>query len=214
MKRFTLALCMALTAGLTSAAYAEGHGAGDSATKAADVEAGKQKATTVCVACHGVDGNSLADAFPKVAGQQSTYIVNQLKAFKAGARKNPLMAPQAAGLTEQDMINLAAYYSQQTMSQGSADEAAAKQGEALYRGGNADKNLPACMACHGPSGSGIAPSYPRLGGQYAKYLETRIAAIAQGEHSGNANGQMMQDVAKRMSAKEIKAVSGYIAGLH
>ena len=79
---------------------------------AGNAEAGKEK-SKACAACHGADGNSTSPDFPKLAGQQADYIVKSLQGYKAGTRKNAIMAPMAAPLSKSDIENLAAYYSKQ-----------------------------------------------------------------------------------------------------
>jgi cytochrome c553 len=179
---------------------------------AGNAGAGKKKAA-VCAACHGADGNSPSDAFPKLAGQHEGYIVKQLVAFKSGDRQNALMAPMVANLTEQDMADLGAYFASQKTAPGAVSEELVEAGEKLYRGGNKESGVPACMACHGPNGSGMAAAnWPKLSGQYNTYVETQLRAFASGERSNDPNS-MMRDIASRMSDAEIKAVSAYVFGL-
>ncbi|NVK25299.1 MAG: cytochrome c, partial [Gammaproteobacteria bacterium] len=132
---FTLTMLLGL---VTSAQATEG-----------DIDAGKQKSAT-CVACHSVDGNSAISMYPKIAGQHSEYIYKQLKEFKSGDRKDPVMAGMVAALSDQDMKDLAAYFSSQTMSAGETPEDVVEAGELLYRGGDMERGIPACIACHGP----------------------------------------------------------------
>lgn len=176
-------------------------------------DAGKAKSTT-CAACHGTDGNGGADrSVPKLAGQVPEYIVEQLAEFKAGKRKNPVMMGMAAPLTEQDMKDLAAYYSDQKPKPGgAASEALARQGERLYRGGNAKTGVPACMSCHGPSGHGIPSRFPRVSGQSAAYSERQLLDFKAGRRTDDDD--TMTRIAFRMYESEIKAVSEYMAGLH
>jgi cytochrome c553 len=182
------------------------------AQAAGDPAAGKTKAH-VCVACHGADGNSVNPEWPKLAGQLPAYIVTQLQNFKQGVRENPLMAPIAQALSQQDMLNLAAYFgSQERKLTGATDAELARQGEHLYRGGNAQSQIAACMGCHGPSGSGIPPRFPRLSGQHAAYTKQQLLAFKAGKRV--SDGDIMTSIAFRMSEKEINAVAEYIAGLH
>ena len=178
-----------------------------------NVEEGKEKAQ-LCVACHGVDGNGGADpSWPKLAGQHQEYLVKQLANFKSGARQNPLMTGMVAGLNEADMRNLAAYYaSLSTKPSSAADAVQAQQGEKIYRGGNAKTGVSACMSCHGPTGHGIPPHFPRVSGQSPAYAEKQLLAFKSGERSSYS--EMMTRIAFRMSEAEIKAVSQYMAGLH
>jgi cytochrome c553 len=182
------------------------------AQAAGDAAAGKGK-SNVCVACHGADGNSTNPQWPKLAGQVPDYIVTQLQNFKQGKRHNPLMAPIAQGLSEQDMLDLAAYFSSQELEMtGATDAGLAKQGERLYRGGNADSEIAACMGCHGPTGHGIPPRFPRLSGQHAAYTKQQLLAFKDGKRV--SDGDIMTSIAFRMSEQEIDALAQYISGLH
>ena len=183
------------------------------AMAAGDVSAGKGKAM-VCAACHGADGNSPLDMFPKLAGQHESYIAKQLADFKSGARVNAVMAPMVANLTEQDMADLGAFYASNKVTPGAVSEDLLAAGQTIYRAGNKDSGLPACMACHGPTGAGMpAAKWPALSGQYSKYVELQLKAFAEGTRSNDPNN-MMTDIAKKMTADEMKAVSAYVAGLH
>lgn len=176
---------------------------------AGDAEAGKAKSAT-CVACHGADGNSINPEWPSLAGQVPEYLVKQLQAFKSGARQNALMAGMVAPLSEQDMQDLAAYYASQTLKVSApADLRKAQKGQRLYRGGNAETLVSACMSCHGPSGQGIPPRFPRVSGQHALYSENQLLAFKAGERSN----EVMTRIAFRMSESEIKAVAQYMSGL-
>jgi cytochrome c553 len=178
-----------------------------------DPIAGKTKAES-CAACHAADGNSVMPDWPKLAGQSARYIEQQLAAFKSGDRKNDLMAPMAAALSEQDMADLAAYFSSQKVAIGEAEPALVEAGEALYRGGNSDRKIPACMACHGPTGSGNpAAGYPALQGQHTAYTITQLKAFRSGERQTDANA-VMRDIADRMRDSDIETVSSYVSGLH
>ncbi len=184
-----------------------------------DPAAGEQK-STVCQACHGVDGNSSNPEWPKIAGQGQRYFISQLKAFKLGAngpRKSAsaaLMYSQAAALSEQDMADLAAYYSRQKLSAGVADDSLVKKGEAIYRGGNKDFGSAACIGCHGPSGKGNpAAGYPAVAGQHAVYTYKQLQAFHDETRSGDTNG-MMRNMVRKMSNKEMQAVAEYMQGLY
>lgn len=179
-----------------------------------DAEAGKAKAAP-CAACHGQGGNSSNPAWPRLAGQSEAYTVEQLQAFKDGSRSNPLMGPQAASLSEQDMKDLAAYYAAQTPVTGAASEALAPAGEALYRSGDAERGIPACIGCHGPGGAGNdAAAYPRVGGQQADYAAAQLRAYRDGGRSGTDKAKMMSEVAAKMSDDDIAAVASYLSGLY
>lgn len=178
-----------------------------------DAQAGKGKAA-VCGACHGADGNSVGAQFPKLAGQNASYIATQLANFKSGKRQNPIMSGQAAALSEQDMQDLAAWFSSQTVSTGEAEAGSVKLGETLYRNGNKDENVPACVACHGPTGAGNFPmKVPALAGQHSAYVVTQLQAYAAGTRSTDPN-KMMETVAARLTPAEMQAVASYIEGLH
>lgn len=180
-----------------------------SAVAAGDPVAGKEK-SQICASCHGADGNSVMGDWPKLAGQGAKYIETQLAAFKSGGRKNDLMAPMAANLSEQDMADLAAYFSSQKLVSGQASPDLVDAGKKLYAGGNAETGIPACMACHGPSGSGNpAAAYPLLKGQHAAYTTTQLKAY----RDGSRVNAVMQGVASRLTDAEIDAVASYIQGL-
>jgi len=180
------------------------HAAGDAAKGAAI-------ATTVCVACHAADGNSVMPANPKLAGQHPEYIIKQLKNFKAGTRANPVMGPMANTLSEADMVNLSAYFSAQAPKGGAAkSNGPGSEGEKIYRGGVAAKGIPACAACHSPNGAGIPAQFPRLAGQHAEYLTNQLKTFRSGER---ANAPMMKAIAAKISDQEIAAVADYIQGL-
>ncbi|HET8898128.1 MAG TPA: c-type cytochrome [Rhodanobacteraceae bacterium] len=185
------------------------------AVHAGDAKAGAAKAA-VCGACHGMDGNSTDPQYPRLAGQNEQYIARQLELFKSGARQNPIMLGFASTLSAQDMRDVGAYFASQKPLPGVADAALAKQGEALYRGGDVTRGIPACMSCHGPDGSGNpGPPYPHLGSQHADYVQAQLTAWHDGTSWGkDANAQIMPAIAKRLTADEIAALSSYIEGLH
>lgn len=183
------------------------------ALAAGDAAAGKQKAAA-CVACHGADGNSANGEWPKLAGQNVKYLVKQLHEFKAGDRANPIMSGMAAPLSDQDMVDLAAYYVNQKVAPGEADPQLVEAGQALYKGGNLASGVSACMACHGPNGAGIPEGgFPSIAGQHAQYTETQLKAFRSMQRA-NDPGQMMRNIAMKMTDAEIKAVASYIQGLH
>lgn len=188
-------------------------GASALAHAAGDAKAGQQRAQ-MCQGCHGADGNSLIPMYPKIAGQNAQYLVKQLKEFKSGARKDPVMSPMAMPLSDADMQNIAAYYAGVAPKPGIAvggDDVIAL-GKKIYRGGNAKTGVSACMSCHGPSGHGIPPRFPRVSGQHASYSEKQLMQF---KNSARANDEgVMTRIAFRMSEAEIKAVSQYMAGLH
>lgn len=182
-----------------------------SATAAGDAAKAAEMAKTVCAACHGVDGNSPAPTFPKLAGQSADYLVKQLKNFKSGERNNAVMAPMVAALTEEDMQNLAAYFASQKAQGGAAvSNGKGSLGEKIYRAGIAANKVPACAACHGPAGAGLPARFPKLSGQHAEYTLAQMKAFYSGER---ANAPMMKVIAARMSNEEMAAVADYIQGL-
>jgi len=183
-----------------------------------DLAKGEQLAKQVCVACHAADGNSPTPANPKLAGQHAGYLYKQLANFKAqggkkAARENAIMSGMVAGLSDADMQALAAHYASQTLRPAVAgDKNLAAQGQKIWRGGIAEKSVAACAGCHGPDGAGIPVQYPRLGGQFAEYLDAQLKLFRAGGRANDPGG-MMRGVAARMSDEEIKAVAEYAAGL-
>ena len=191
---------------------------------AGDASAGQAKAAA-CVACHGADGNSPAPTFPKIAGLGEKYLLKQLRDVKSGARQIPEMTGQLDNMSEQDLEDIAAYFASQNI-QLSGSEAFSVMlnngdnvdglalGRELYRGGNSDTGVPACMGCHSPTGKGNAPAgYPRLSGQYAEYVEKQLKAFRAGTRANDGDTRIMRTVAKPLSDAEIKAVANYVAGL-
>lgn len=182
---------------------------------AGDAELGKAKAA-ICVACHGTDGNSVNPVWPKLAGQHEQYTARQLSLFKKGERKATVMGGMVAGLSEEDMSNLGAYYASQKTSTGSADEKLVELGKSIYQGGVNKMKIPACMSCHGVAGKGNPLSgYPVLAGQHSAYTEAVLKDFRSGAtNGGDVNGKIMADVAKYLTDDEIKAVASYIQGLY
>ncbi|KQV86836.1 MULTISPECIES: c-type cytochrome [unclassified Roseateles] len=165
----------------------------------------------VCAACHTADGSRGSPANPILQGQHAEYLAKQLTEFKSGKRKNPVMQGMAAPLSEDDIRNVAAFYAAKTAKPGFAkNKDTVALGEKIYRGGIAERNVPACAGCHGANGSGLPVQYPRLGGQHGDYVEAQMVAFRSG---ARANNPVMVTVAAKMNDKEIKAVSDYIAGL-
>ena len=185
--------------------------------KKADVAKGGQIAQATCAACHAADGNATGNAYPKLAGQHADYLAKQLLNFqvKAGAkgpeRVNAVMNGMAAALSADDIRNVAAYYASQGIKPSSAKNMQlVEAGQKIYRGGIAEKNVPACAGCHSPNGAGIPAQYPRLSGQWAEYTEAQLQAFRSG---ARANNPVMTAIAARLSDSEIKAVADYAAGL-
>jgi len=212
MKRSLLVLLCAMTA--------FGAHASDAAKAApkGDAARGQTIVSTVCVACHGPDGNSPLPVNPKLAGQHPDYLLKQMKNFKATdgkppERTNPVMNGMIAAYDEGQMRDLAAYFSAQTQKGETAkNRETIERGQKLYRGGDQAKGLPACAGCHGPTGTGIPAQYPRIGGQFAEYLEVQLKSFREGTRANDPN-KMMRTIALKMTDAEIKAVADYIAGL-
>ena len=166
----------------------------------------------VCAACHSADGNSAIAENPKLAHQHPQYLIKQLQEFKSGKRNNAIMKGFATTLSDEDMTNIAFWLTSKAGKPGFAkDKELVALGERIYRGGIADRKIPACAGCHSPNGAGIPAQYPRLSGQHADYTKTQLTAFRDGVRLNNAT---MTGVAARLNDREIKAVSDYIAGLH
>lgn len=205
-------------------------------TLAGDPEAGKVK-SAVCAACHGPEGAGISADWPRLAGQGEKYLVKQLQQFKSGERRDVVMAPQAAALSEQDMVDLAAYFGSMPVKYDTAPKVGDKEtteallahGEKLYRGGDITRGITACSACHGPAGRGVEPSvYPAISGQYAKYVNKQLNDFRLGAnidqqastankatlvYRDNDNSRMMRDNAVKLTDKDIEALATYIQGL-
>lgn len=185
------------------------------ALKPGDAATGQGKAAA-CGACHGLDGNSTDAQYPRLAGQSEQYIAAQLENFKSGKRMNPIMVGFAQPLSEQDMHDIGAYFATKTALPGVADQAYVDQGQTLYRQGDVDRSIPACMACHGPDGRGNPGAhYPQLTSQHAKYVEDRLKAWHDGgTPNDDAHTKIMVGIAQKLDEKDIAAVASYIEGLH
>ena len=176
-----------------------------------DLNAGSAKYAAVCASCHNADGNSAVPANPKLAGQHPEYLAEQLAEFKSGKRANPVMSGMSAGLSDADMKNIAAWLATQKPKAGFAkNKELVAMGEKIYKGGIADRQVPACAGCHSPSGAGIPGSYPRLSGQHAEYTAAQLVGFRDGTRKNNA---LMSQVAAKLNDKEIKALADYMAGL-
>ena len=206
-------LALVLLAGATVTAQAE------TAPLKGDAAQAQPIVNQVCAACHAADGNSAAPANPKLAGQPAEYITKQLKNFKDaakepnkdGARKSAVMSAMTATLSDQDMLNLGAYYSEKPIKSGSA-KLPYDAGKKVYQGGNSGTGVPACAACHGPTGAGIPSQFPRLGGQHSDYILAQLKAFRSGDRVNDA-GKMMRTIASKMSDQEMLAVANYVSGL-
>ena len=171
-----------------------------------------KRGVVACITCHGPKGQSAVSAWPKLSAQHAAYTNKQLKNFKEGSRANPIMMGMAATLTEQDMQDISAYLAKQPLSQGVAqNKETIELGQSIYRGGIAAKGVPACAACHSPTGVGIPAQYPLLGGQWADYNNAQLVAFREGVRK---NSLQMTTIATKLSDQEMKAVSDYMAGLH
>jgi cytochrome c553 len=176
-----------------------------------DTAKGQTIATQICGACHTADGSRGSPANPIIAGQHPEYLFKQLQEFKSGKRNNAVMKGFAGTLSDDDMKNVAAFYAGKTAKPGFAkDKELVKLGERIYRGGIAEKAVPACAGCHSPNGAGIPAQYPRIGGQHGDYTEAQMVAFRSG---ARGNSEQMATIAARMSDREIKAVADYVAGL-
>ncbi|MFM6992482.1 MAG: c-type cytochrome [Rhodoferax sp.] len=183
------------------------------AAKAAkpDLVKGEASFTAVCAACHGADGNSGSPAYPKLSQQHPEYLIKQLQEFKADKRNNAVMKGFASALSDADMKNIAYWLTAQKAKTGFAkDKELVSLGERIYRGGIADRQVPACAGCHSPNGAGLPAQYPRLSGQHADYSVAQLVAFRDGVRK---NSVQMSQVAAKMNDREIKAVADYIAGL-
>ncbi len=169
-----------------------------------------------CAACHGADGNSINPEWPNLAGQHASYITQQLRAYKSGERVNPNMSAMVTTLTDEDIDAIGEYYSKMAPKIGQISADSIAEGEKLYRGGDKDDGVPACMACHGPNGAGNpAANYPALRGQHAKYTSMQLAAYRSGERkTGAERKSMMQTIAAKLSDADIENLASYINALH
>lgn len=186
---------------------------GFSSAWAGSPEEGK-KLVNACVICHGESGNSLAGAYPKLAGQSEKYLLKQMKDMLSGARPAPLMAGQLDAFSVSDLEHIAAYYAGQKGTIGAAEADKVALGETIYRSGIARKQIAACTACHLPNGAGIdMAAFPALGGQWPEYSVGQLKAFRNGSRTNDGDGKMMQGVARDLSDEEIEAVSSYLYGL-
>ena len=196
-----LIVCMMVGLGWMSFAYAAG-----------DAASGQGK-VAVCSGCHGADGNSMIPSFPKLAGKGEVYLVNQLKDIRDGARNVPQMMGILTGRTDQDLADMAAFYSTQKVTVGATNPDLLDLGRQIYRAGIAEKGVAACTACHSPTGAGNAQAgFPAVGGQHADYLISQLKAYRT-ETRTNGQAKLMQQVAALLSDNEIEAVASYMQGL-
>jgi cytochrome c553 len=164
-----------------------------------------------CVSCHGEGGNSTITVNPKLAGQNAGYLNKQLVNFTTPERNQPVMTTYAKMLTDQEKLDIATYLAAQASKPNAAkNKDTVEMGKKIYRGGIAEKNVPACASCHGATGAGIPVQYPRLAGQHQDYT---VAQLGLFKADGRKNSPQMTTIAKRMSDDEMKAVADYVAGL-
>ena len=176
-----------------------------------DLAKGEASYGAVCAACHGADGNSGTPANPKLAQQHPEYLIKQLQEFKSDKRSNPIMKGFASALSEEDMKNIAYWVGSKKAKSGSAtDKTLVQMGERIYRGGIADRQVPACAGCHSPNGAGMPAQFPRVSGQHADYTAAQLTAFRDGVRK---NSLQMTQISAKLNDREIKAVSDYIAGL-
>ncbi len=224
MKLFATSLLAALLALPAMSSFAAGEAAPADAAPAPAVVAaapvmaakpdlvkGEATFSAVCAACHGADGNSGTPAYPKLSQQHPEYLVKQLQEYKSGKRKNAIMQGFAATLSDADMKNVAYWATSKKAKPGfSKEKELVTMGERIYRGGIADRQVPACAGCHSPTGVGIPSQYPRLGGQHSEYTAAQLTYFRDGIRT---NSLQMTQVAAKLNDKEIRAVADYIAGL-
>lgn len=185
-----------------------------------DVNAGKEKSAT-CAACHGPDGNAPINIYPKIAGQHADYIYKQLVDLKSGmtsggkkGRMDPVMSAMAMPLNDQDMKDVAAYFASLNMSEGVTPKDVVEVGAMLYKAGDAERGIPSCAACHGPRGNGSSlAKFPKISFQHPEYIKSQLEKFRDGTRHNDLNG-MMQDIAKKLTDKDIEVLSKYLGGLH
>ncbi|MGL5949414.1 MAG: c-type cytochrome [Aeromonas sp.] len=208
--KHSLLLSLVLAVASTSPAQAE---------EGADLIALGQSKAAACAGCHGLDGNSAAPIYPKLAGQHASYLKKQLQEFKTAAsgqpgRAAPMMAPMALPLSDSDMDALAAFYASQKTTPLAATDEVASQGQALYMGGDPARGVAACAACHGPQGAGMEQAkFPRVSGQHPAYLRAQLQMFRDGTRS-NDPSRIMRDISQALTDREIELLANYMAGLH
>ena len=179
------------------------------------------KKSATCAACHGPDGNAPVNIYPKIAGQHADYIYKQLTEFKLGmtsggkeGRMNPVMSGMAMPLSDQDMKDLSAYFASLNMSEGATPKDVQETGAMLYKAGDAERGIPSCAACHGPRGNGSSlAKFPKISFQHPEYIKSQLEQFRDGTRNNDLNG-VMQDIAKKLTDKDIETLSKYLGGLH
>ncbi len=187
---------------------------GTIATSSAEPLKTEATKTTLCIACHGQQGNSDNPTWPNLAGQHASYLNKQLHDLKKGKTRNAVaMTAILANLNDEDMTELAIFYANQPRARGNTPEKFLKRGELLYRGGDFAKHITACIACHGPQGMGNEQAgFPLLAGQHALYTAQQLQAFKEGKRANDLNF-IMRDISARMSQEDMEAVAYYIQGL-
>ncbi len=176
--------------------------------------AGESKAV-VCGACHGANGNSTIGENPKLAGQNVRYLAKQMHDIKSGARTVPLMTGLLNNSSDQDILDIAAYYASQEKTLEGANPELVELGESIYRSGIASLNVAACTACHSPTGQGNEQAgFPALGGQHATYTANQLKAFRSGARANDGNAMPMRIVSERLTDREIEALASYLSGLN
>ncbi|WP_426810065.1 c-type cytochrome [Pseudomonas sp. WOUb67] len=202
-----LVVSLLLTLGVAGAATA-------AQTVKGDAAAGQAK-TAVCGACHNPDGNSLAPNFPKLAGQGQRYLEKQLHDIKSGKRTVLEMTGMLAAFSDQDLADIAAYFSSQKGSVGAADPKLVERGRSLFNGGDLEKGMPACTGCHSPNGAGLAlAGFPHLSGQHSQYVTKQLTDFREGNRTNDGDAMTMRTIAGKLSNHDIEALASYIQGLH
>ncbi|HKM36639.1 MAG TPA: c-type cytochrome [Thiopseudomonas sp.] len=198
-----LVVSLLLTLGISGLAHAAG-----------DAAAGQGKIAT-CSACHNADGNSMLPNFPKLAGQGERYLLKQMNDIKSNERPIIEMTGMLDAMTEQDLEDIAAWYSSQKGSTGAADPELVERGEQLFQGGKMAEGLPACIGCHSPNGAGLDLAiFPKLSGQHADYTAKQLTEFREGIRNNDGDAMIMRTIAGKLSNKDIKALSSYIQGLN
>ena len=192
-----------------------GLGSASALAQEGSAEAGEGKSLT-CGACHGTDGNSVNPIWPSLASQHAVYIVRQMEAYRDQERNDAGMQGFASTLSEQDVLDIASYYAEQAISAKGADPAVVGLGEQIYRGGIPEREVPACIACHGPEGNGNElAGYPKVSHQHATYMSTTLRAYRSGDRRSDTElNQMMRNVAELLLDDEIEALASYMQGLN
>jgi cytochrome c553 len=176
----------------------------------ADEARAKKIVSGVCFVCHGAEGESSSEVFPRLAGQHAEYIAKQLENFKSGKRKSTAMADMVAKLTPDEMVALGKYFEKMTVPVEAAKEPdLAAVGKYVYHHGNKFSGVPACASCHGKEAMGTS-ALPRLAGQYASYTESQLKLFNQRERTND--NAVMHSIVSKMTPLEMAAVAEYLSG--